>query len=99
MYLINLQHHHIAANVRRMFLIMILHLKCFHLDLLQSLVINNLGPASSVSATIASTPERPDRTLPVVSMNNVVSLAFSYRFDRIWLLILISTHNATGNDG
>lgn len=78
---------------------MILHLMSFHLDLMQSLVINTLGPAGSVSASIASTPERPDRTLPVVSINNIVSLEFSYRFDRIWLLILISTQYTTGNNG
>lgn len=78
---------------------MIFHLKSFSLDLLQSLVINTLGPAGGVSAAMASTPERPDRTLPVVSINNMVSLAFSYRFNRIGLLILISTFNTTGNDG
>lgn len=47
----------------------------------KSLVINTLGPAGGVSAAMASTPERPDRTLPVVSINNMGTMDSSRLVD------------------
>lgn len=42
---------------------------------LQPLIVNALGPAANVSASVAQTMERPDRIPPAVSISSLVSLA------------------------
>lgn len=50
---------------------MMISLTCY-LFIMQPPIINALGAVSNVSSPIIATPERPDRTLPAVSMSSLV---------------------------